>query len=92
MTARGGEEYVDIVRAKVPFREERVRAVGHVGVARPGRPPRVAPADLTLSSCTKMCAVCSREGKYTRGGRVFCIIRICIVFCIVFVFFGAGHP
>jgi hypothetical protein len=29
-----------------------------------------------------------REGKYTRtrGGRVFCIIRICIVFCIVFVF------
>jgi hypothetical protein len=27
-----------------------------------------------------------REGKYTRGGRVFCIIRNCIVFCIVFVF------
>jgi hypothetical protein len=24
--------------------------------------------------------------KYTRGGRVSCIIRICIVFCIVFVF------
>jgi hypothetical protein len=33
-----------------------------------------------------------REGKYTKGGRVFCNIRICIVFCIVFVFFGAGHP
>jgi hypothetical protein len=28
----------------------------------------------------------AREEKYTRGGRVFCIIRICIVFCIVFVF------
>jgi hypothetical protein len=27
-----------------------------------------------------------REGKFTRGGRVFCIIRIDIVFCIVFVF------
>jgi hypothetical protein len=25
-----------------------------------------------------------REGKYTRGGRVFCIIRICIVFCILY--------
>jgi hypothetical protein len=34
----------------------------------------------------------SREGKYTTGGRVFCIKRIFIVFCIVFVFFGGGHP
>jgi alpha-tubulin suppressor-like RCC1 family protein len=34
----------------------------------------------------------AREAKYTRGGRVFCIIRIFIVFCIVFVFLGAGHP
>jgi hypothetical protein len=32
----------------------------------------------------------TREGKYSRGGRVFFIIRICIVFCIVFVFFGAA--
>jgi hypothetical protein len=33
-----------------------------------------------------------RKENTPEGGRVFRIIRICIVFCIVFVFFGAGHP
>jgi hypothetical protein len=50
-----------------------------------------------LRSCMKFIGLCGgwsqglkpvlrRAGKYTRGGRVFCIIRICIVFGIVFVF------
>jgi hypothetical protein len=52
-------------------------------------PPAVAQAIVLQITYQKAAA---REGKYTRGGRVFCILRICIVFCIVFVFFGAGHP
>jgi hypothetical protein len=53
----------------------------------------VALSNPYYSAARKICDNASdREGKYTRGGRVFCIIRICIVLCIVFVFFGAGHP
>jgi hypothetical protein len=65
--------------------------------SRPSDPfssPRAAgPAGAGAGAAAlRRAAVCRREGKSTRGGRVVCIIRICIVFCIVFVFSGAGHP
>jgi hypothetical protein len=46
---------------------------------------------LSPSSLSAHFTLSAREGNYTRRRRVFCIIRICIVFCIVFVSFGAGH-
>jgi hypothetical protein len=49
---------------------------------------RRPPAAITTYTQSIPRPACSRgrEGKHTRGGRVFLIIRICIVFCIVFVF------